>query len=64
MHIEQARDRGYHTDQVLFEHGTHCGLIMEDSKRYWSAVQQFWNGDDVADPGVSNPDQINVRSRL
>jgi hypothetical protein len=63
-HIEQARDRGYHADQVLFEHGTHCGLVMEDSKRYWSAAQQFWNGDDVADPGVSNPDQINVRSRL
>jgi hypothetical protein len=63
-HIDQARDRGYHADQVLFEHGTHCGLIMEDSTRYWLAVRRFWDGYDVADPGVSNPEQINIRSRL
>jgi hypothetical protein len=63
-HIDQARDRGYHADQVLFEHGPHCGLIMEDSTRYWLAVQRFWDGYDVADPGVSDPEQINIRSRL
>ncbi|KAJ5747110.1 uncharacterized protein N7511_008806 [Penicillium nucicola] len=63
-HIEEARSRGYPVDQVLFEHGTHCSLIMEDSTRYWSAVQRFWNGEHAADPGLSNVDEVKVRSRL
>jgi hypothetical protein len=63
-HIGEARRRGYNVDQVLFEHGTHCGLTMEDSTRYWSAVQNFWNDVDTADHAVSDPKQIQVRSRL
>ncbi|KAJ5312165.1 hypothetical protein N7508_002995 [Penicillium antarcticum] len=63
-HVEEARCRGYHVDQVLFEHGMHCSLMMEDSARYWSAVQKFWIGDDTADPGISSPEELKIRSRL
>ncbi|KAJ5091304.1 hypothetical protein NUU61_006174 [Penicillium alfredii] len=71
-HLEDARSRGYLADQVVFEHGSHCGLIMEDGSRYWTAVQKFWNGEDINDlvansvPGASyNSIELKApRSRL
>lgn len=47
IHVEDARSRGYDADQVVFERGPHCGLIIEDPDRYWTAVQKFWNHEDL-----------------
>lgn len=63
-HLEEARALGYQVEQVLFEHGAHCGLIMEDPARYWGAVQRFWDGEVIADLALSNPEHSSVRSRL
>ncbi|KAK1775084.1 hypothetical protein QBC45DRAFT_423078 [Copromyces sp. CBS 386.78] len=27
-----------------FEKATHCGLVMEDEERYWTAVRESWEG--------------------
>ena len=66
-HLEEARSLGYRVEQALFEHGAHCGLIMENPVQYWGAVQTFWGGEKVSDhqiPGPSQVSQISVRSRL
>jgi hypothetical protein len=63
-HLEEARSLGYQADSVVFDHGTHCGLIMEDPERYWSAVQRFWSGQDPVDVGVSSSKQLGLPSRL
>ncbi|CAI7567012.1 unnamed protein product [Penicillium bialowiezense] len=63
-HIEEARDLGYRVEQVLFEHGAHCGLIMENPTQYWGAVQRFWGGEKTPDLQISGPSQLSVRSRL
>ena len=62
-HVEEARILGHRVDQVIFEHGTHCGLIMQNPVQYWNAIQGFWRGEDIADLAVSGPKQC-VRSRL
>lgn len=63
-HLQEARSLGYPAEQVLFEHGAHCGLIMENPGRYWEAVRRFWNGEDIADLAASDPEQLILRSRL
>ncbi|CAG8232580.1 unnamed protein product [Penicillium salamii] len=63
-HIEEARILGHRVGQVAFEHGAHCGLIMENPARYWEAVRRFWSDEDIADLAVSGPDRSIVRSRL
>ena len=63
-HLQEARSLGYSAGQVLFEHGAHCGLIMENPGRYWEAVRRFWNGEDIADLAASDPEQLILRSRL
>ncbi|KAL4875324.1 hypothetical protein BJY04DRAFT_164940 [Aspergillus karnatakaensis] len=41
-HLDDARVRGYTVASVVFNSSPHCALIVEDEKRYWGAVQQFW----------------------
>ncbi|CAL5866860.1 uncharacterized protein PFLUO_LOCUS1071 [Penicillium psychrofluorescens] len=65
MHVEDARALGYSAQEVVFEHGLHCGLIMEDPDRYWTAVQRFWRGEDVeSDADHSTNTSPPLRSRL
>ncbi|KAJ6031914.1 hypothetical protein N7540_002646 [Penicillium herquei] len=59
-HIQDARFRGYKVEKACFEHGSHCGLIMEDATRYWTTVQRFWKDQDVSDVATEG----NIRSRL
>lgn len=47
-HFEEARSQGYTADQVVFESGSHCTLMVEDADRYWKAVQRFWEGGDLS----------------
>lgn len=42
-HLDDARIRGYNVASVVFHKSPHCALIVEDEKRYWGAVQQFWD---------------------
>lgn len=62
-HAEEARSRGYQVDQVTYERGAHCGLIMEDADRYWSAVQSVWNGEGSSMASTTK-DNSKPRSRL
>jgi hypothetical protein len=41
-HLDDARVRGYNVASVVFHKSPHCALIVEDEKRYWGAVRQFW----------------------
>ncbi|RDW76654.1 TMEM53 family protein [Aspergillus mulundensis] len=41
-HLDDARIRGYNVSSVVFHKSPHCALIVEDEKRYWGAIQQFW----------------------
>ncbi|KAL2828397.1 hypothetical protein BDW59DRAFT_48959 [Aspergillus cavernicola] len=41
-HLDDARVRGYNVASVVFHKSPHCALIVEDEKRYWGSVQQFW----------------------
>ncbi|KAL3481894.1 hypothetical protein BJX99DRAFT_243278 [Aspergillus californicus] len=41
-HLDDARVRGFNVASVVFHTSPHCALIVEDEKRYWGAVQQFW----------------------
>ncbi|KAL5049718.1 hypothetical protein BDW71DRAFT_153201 [Aspergillus fruticulosus] len=41
-HLDDARARGYSVLSVIFHKSPHCALIVEDEKRYWDAIQQFW----------------------
>ncbi|KAL5342357.1 hypothetical protein BJX70DRAFT_318160 [Aspergillus crustosus] len=41
-HFDDARVRGYNVASVIFQKSPHCALIVEDEKRYWGSVQQFW----------------------
>ncbi|KAJ5682727.1 hypothetical protein N7462_005892 [Penicillium macrosclerotiorum] len=52
-HVKEARSRGYPVDQVVFDHGSHCGLVIEDANRYWTSIQRFWDGEEVSDLGPS-----------
>ncbi|KAJ5096640.1 hypothetical protein N7456_007361 [Penicillium angulare] len=66
-HIQDAQGKGYEVDSACFEHGTHCGLIMEDGnrRRYWAMVQRFWKGEDISDLALDEGDCRNARtSRL
>ncbi|KAJ5983294.1 hypothetical protein N7481_005393 [Penicillium waksmanii] len=47
-HFEEARSQGYTADQIVFESGSHCTLMVEDADRYWKAVQRFWEGGDLS----------------
>lgn len=72
-HFEDAKAKGYIADQIVFETGSHCTLMVEDANRYWKAVQRFWEGGDLSalsfntDPsGVisTSKSQPHTRSRL
>ncbi|KAL4816301.1 hypothetical protein BDW67DRAFT_184798 [Aspergillus spinulosporus] len=41
-HLDDARIRGYNVYSAIFHKSPHCALILEDEKRYWGAIQQFW----------------------
>ncbi|KAL4900293.1 hypothetical protein BDW74DRAFT_96143 [Aspergillus multicolor] len=41
-HLDDATVRGYNVSSVVFHKSPHCALIVEDEKRYWGAIQQFW----------------------
>ncbi|CAI7671710.1 unnamed protein product [Penicillium manginii] len=47
-HFKEARSQGYTADQIVFESGSHCTLMIEDADRYWTAVQRFWEGGDLS----------------
>ncbi|KAJ5288189.1 hypothetical protein N7478_003875 [Penicillium angulare] len=66
-HIGDAKAKGYEVDSAYFEHGTHCGLIMEETNRgrYWGMVRGFWKGEDiVSDLALDEGDCGDIRSRL
>jgi len=42
-HIEEAEKLGYVVDREKFLESGHCGHLMFDMKRYWTAVQKIWN---------------------
>lgn len=48
-HFEEAKSQGHVADQVVFETGSHCTLMVEDADRYWTAIQRFWEGGDISD---------------
>ncbi|KAJ5948104.1 hypothetical protein N7466_001119 [Penicillium verhagenii] len=62
-HIQDARAQGYLVGQVRFDNSSHCGLIMEDPDRYWTAIQKFWRGEDVSHLSSTGNDK-DLRSRL
>ncbi|KAL4754907.1 hypothetical protein BDW72DRAFT_200321 [Aspergillus terricola var. indicus] len=41
-HLDDAKIRGYNVSSVIFHKSPHCSLIVEDEKRYWVAIQRFW----------------------
>jgi hypothetical protein len=41
-HLDDAKIRGYNVSRVIFHKSPHCALIVEDEKRYWGAIQRFW----------------------
>lgn len=47
-HFEEAKSQGHVVDQVVFETGSHCTLMVEDADRYWTAIQRFWEGGDLS----------------
>ncbi|KAJ5625000.1 hypothetical protein N7510_001309 [Penicillium lagena] len=65
MHVEDARALGYSAQELVFEHGQHCGLVMEDPDRYWTVVQRFWRGEDSErDADHNSKTSPPLRSRL
>ncbi|KAJ5819250.1 hypothetical protein N7474_004841 [Penicillium riverlandense] len=65
MHVEDARALGYSTQELVFEHGQHCGLVMEDPDRYWTTVQRFWLGESFeSDADHNSNTSPPLRSRL
>lgn len=52
-HAEDARSQGYQVDEVSFQHGSHCGLIMENADQYWSVIHKAWKGEAVTTRGSS-----------
>lgn len=72
-HFEEAKSQGYAADQIVFETGSHCSLMIEDADRYWNAIQRFWDGGDLSalsfkqDPSgaiSTSRNQPHTRSRL
>ena len=44
-HVREARRRGYRdVELVVFEVGAHCGLLREDSGRYWREIRVLVEG--------------------
>ena len=42
-HIEEAKNLGYRVDREKYLESSHCGHMMTDEKRYWTAVQRLWS---------------------
>lgn len=43
QHAAEALARGYEVDSIMFESAIHTALLMNDEKRYTSAIRDFWN---------------------
>ncbi|KAL4809391.1 hypothetical protein BDV18DRAFT_131975 [Aspergillus unguis] len=63
-HFEDARERGYVVERVVFEKSPHCALIVEDEKRYWGAVRRFWEATVQANVEVVKRQSICIQSKL
>ncbi|RHZ57763.1 hypothetical protein CDV55_103727 [Aspergillus turcosus] len=47
-HMETAREQGYQANGVMFENSPHCALMLEDEKKYWTSIKQFWTEEDLS----------------
>ncbi|KAF7113649.1 hypothetical protein CNMCM5793_003005 [Aspergillus hiratsukae] len=47
-HMETAREQGYQADGVIFQNSPHCALMLEDEKKYWTSIKQFWREEDLS----------------
>ncbi|RHZ64304.1 putative DNA repair protein (Rad57) [Aspergillus thermomutatus] len=46
-HMETAREQGYQANGVIFRNSPHCALMLEDEKKYWTSIEQFWREQDL-----------------
>jgi hypothetical protein len=47
-HLNAARARGYRAHGIMFQRSLHCALILEDAERYWTAIKNFWQDNDLS----------------
>jgi DNA repair protein RAD57 len=47
-HMEAAREQGYQANGVMFRNSPHCALMLEDEKKYWTSIKQFWREEDLS----------------
>jgi DNA repair protein RAD57 len=47
-HMETAREQGYQANGVMFRNSPHCALMLEDEKKYWTSIKQFWTEEDLS----------------
>ncbi|PKX94118.1 putative DNA repair protein (Rad57) [Aspergillus novofumigatus IBT 16806] len=73
-HMETARKLGYQVDGVMFRNSPHCALMLEDEKKYWTSIKQFWREEDLSynidgpasalEGGSTEKDSLLPRSKL
>jgi len=57
-HMEAAREQNYQVESILFERAQHCALIMEDSAKYWAAIESFWRCGNLQSVVISRPSSL------
>ncbi|KAJ3537974.1 hypothetical protein NM208_g6103 [Fusarium decemcellulare] len=40
-HGLEARKKGYHVEEVVFQNSAHCAHLQEDARKYWDAVDNL-----------------------
>jgi hypothetical protein len=50
-HTKDAEGKGYKVQKVKYLESGHCGHLLQDEKRYWSAVTGLWDSDYLSSPG-------------
>ena len=50
-HCEDAEGKGYKVQKVKYLESSHCGHLLQDENRYWSAVTGLWDSDYLSSPG-------------
>ncbi|GFF87828.1 DNA repair protein rhp57 [Aspergillus udagawae] len=47
-HMETAQEQGYQANGVMFRDSPHCALMLEDEKKYWTSIKEFWREEDLS----------------
>lgn len=58
-HAEDAKEKGYAVKEERFKKAAHVALLMEDSEKYWKAVQ-----DHICSTRKTRQDELDVQARL